>query len=132
MLNIFGSATLLRKATLLPLGYDGSIAYPWCPHYGGIGIQLPWRCGSATEPSFGRTRFDRRRIQSLGSQRRAPASNKHSLFRVPQNSLNTSCLRFSLVSIARAVGGTKGMRSNRRIPKGSASLGGTRRAAREA
>ena len=31
MLNIFGSATLLRKATLLPLGYDGSIAYPWCP-----------------------------------------------------------------------------------------------------
>ena len=33
MLNIFGSATLLRKATLLPLGYDGSIAYPWCPRW---------------------------------------------------------------------------------------------------
>jgi hypothetical protein len=33
MLNIFGSATLLRKATLLPLGYDGSIAYPWCPRF---------------------------------------------------------------------------------------------------
>ena len=71
---------------LPPLGYDGSIAYPWCPHYGGIGIQLPWRCGSATEPSFGRTRFDRRRIQSLGSQRRAPASNTPCSVALPKRS----------------------------------------------
>ena len=33
-----------------PLGYDGSIAYPWCPHYGGIGIQLPWRCRTFLRP----------------------------------------------------------------------------------
>ena len=48
------------------------------------------------------------RSKSLISRCPFGALNKQSLFGVPQNSLNTKCLRFSLVSIARAAGGTKG------------------------
>ena len=91
------------------------------------------------EPSFGRTRFDRRRIQSLGSQRRAPASNTPCSVALPKRSFlskkhifyNQINIVYSeylkiplefrsapLVSIACAAGGTKGMRSNRRTPKG--------------
>jgi hypothetical protein len=46
----------------------------------------------------------RQHLKSLISRCPFGALNKQSLFGVPQNSLNTSCLRFSLVSIARACG----------------------------